>query len=299
MSESAMERDRPQLPNELIDNAGFRWHFAPGGYRWVDQKAVYPADAPHGDMVPGRVLLPIDPLGPAAAEGVKYDPLAVSALFVTFANTPIDEEGLLGFANRFGCLGLARVADIYEEWPGTRPDASVAPAELVLTSGVRAVVPAERYATWREEVLAMKDSVDLWAMYANGERKRVACRLDDIVFGSSPTSARGAKRRGADDHYKDLKWLRCLLLCVNHVMPKDDRRQFVAEFLDSVRQQTQYLGRGHRSPREHFWDKASGEIIRKNLRRVLASAPLSVMSVALQLVRSSIDDQLRIETPRV
>jgi hypothetical protein len=283
---------RPQIPNELIGNAEFIWLVHECGYRWVDHRAVYPAAAPPREVTRDRVLIPTMPLGPNGAEEVEYDPLAEAAMFVTFANTPPDENGLLGFANRFGYLRAIQVSG-QQDWSGALHDSATPPAELALSTGGRTVVAVERYSTWREEVIAMKESLDLWGMCVSGERERVARRLSDILFDLKPLpKPRGRRTLPSVATDKAYQWYCCLALCVNLLMTDGDARRFCAEFGASL-DDTWYEGWKKRPPSRQamWWVNAS-----KSLRRELATAPEAVIGVGRQLVRARIDQRLQRET---
>jgi hypothetical protein len=301
-SESALERLRRQSPNELIDNAGFRWSVATGGYRWVDQQAVYPARARRGDMIPDRVLVPV---GDDWSRQVEYDPLAEAALFMTFADTPPDEDGLLGFANRFGYLRARHSDQIFLGWIGGWSDPWTSPAELqVPEARGRAVIPVERYWTWRQEVIAVKDCLDLWRTYIGGDRAAVARHLRHTLFGpgsvlcdppkGTPPAAMGGDRLAAD---VQMHWLRCLCLCADLLLPEADRQSFSATLdadLGELRfpgWETEPVTREPGSARE----KQQAERM-KRLRAILGSAPEPVLAVAQHLVYRRIDDKLRGQT---
>jgi hypothetical protein len=287
MSESAFEKRRWQSPNELIDNAGFRWPVAASGYRWEDERAVYPRRAPPGGAGPGRVLVPVDP---RASHGDKYDPLAEGGLFVTFANTPTTEDGLLQFANRWGYLYAHCLVTPWHEWS----DPHAAPAALATERGRYTLVAVERFAEWRGEVIVMRDALDLWGMYSRGERKRVARRLrEDIYEFGRLRDAQGARKASGNDEDggnredPQLRYFRSLHWCVDLLLPGEDQHFFRTDF-------TGFLAFFHTGESIAGHDQMLATM--KRLDRVLAAAPEPVLEVALHLLQEKIDDRLSEET---
>jgi hypothetical protein len=291
LSESAFEKRRWQSPNELIENAGFRWQVAADGYRWEDEKTVYPPAAPPGNASTRRVLVPRAPIW---AKDITYDPLAEGGLYVTFANTPDSEPELLRFANRWGYLRVQH-GSYATTWMGYWPNYREAPAELpVAGSGARVVVPAERFGVWRMEVAVMREALGLWGPYSNGNRKLVARRLEGIIFESEPLPhARSAGLTSGDEEdggywaHVQTRWIRCLRLCVDLLLPAEDQRLLRTDFPSLLG----FLDAGE-SITGH--DRALATM--KRLRRVLAAAPVPVMEIALHLLQEEIDLCLRAET---
>jgi hypothetical protein len=110
------------------------------------------ADTPFGDSdfrwrVPPNVRYVPTAYGRALAtggDGTSYAPLLVGDLFLTFAQTPLTPDGVLGFARRYGPLGLT-----YRR-ARRRP-------------GVRG---GEYLHDWRRIIRAMRTGVDLWQWLA-------------------------------------------------------------------------------------------------------------------------------------
>jgi hypothetical protein len=297
-SESAFEKVRPQRPNELIDGAGFRWYAAAGGYRWVDQKEVYPRAFRPDGLVRDRVLVPSEPI----RSGVRVKkPQEESRLFVTFANTPADEGGLLGFANQWGYLRseflpkLQAFWVVGNLWSDGWPYADTAPAELpVARGGDRVIVPVERLSLWRREVAAMKGVLDFWEMASGHERNLIAGMLRDIIFGSPPGRSGAIGSPGGGERGVPCRAIASLRLCIDQLLPEGDQRLFRAHVPECLR----YLALARVSgPKagEPGADPVAVSLM-KGLDRELASAPQGVIAVALRWVQEEIDGHLRKET---
>src|SRR5689334_22241201 len=113
------------------------WPIPSQGFEWAHRRPF-----PRGKM--DRYLVPI-----AAADQARYDVFSHSALFRTFARTPLTEAGVLAFANRYGFLGGACLRQVSQPdpakpnsfWPGY----------------------GELLSDWRGEIGLMKHAAfDLW-----------------------------------------------------------------------------------------------------------------------------------------
>jgi hypothetical protein len=155
MKSSIQERSRA---DELVQLTNFEWAVPKEGYRWVTGKRWV------GKLVPSENRLA------AAAEGTESfliecpseaatmnRPLH-DALFREFAETPLTPEGVLGFANRHGWLGVAQLVGSEVFRDETHP-----PRE-------RPVRLCERKDTWLAEIAAMYRLVRLWDSIAHGRR---------------------------------------------------------------------------------------------------------------------------------
>jgi Putative ATPase subunit of terminase (gpP-like) len=114
----------------------FYWDVPQGGFRWMDASAI-------ADATPRRWLTDAVPVG-LAMDVRRYNPLdEYPALFRTFADTPLTEDGISRFANQFGGLGA---------WEQIR-----------LTSGPEVVMGmGESRQIWMNEIDAMRRAVQLW-----------------------------------------------------------------------------------------------------------------------------------------
>jgi Homeodomain-like domain len=114
----------------------FFWEVPLGGFRWLDASAV-------AGGTPQRWLTEAIPVG-LAVDVRRYSPLdEYPALFRTFADTPLTEDGISRFANQFGGLGA---------WEQIRLTAG---PELVMGMG-------EPRHIWMNEIDAMRRAAQLW-----------------------------------------------------------------------------------------------------------------------------------------
>jgi hypothetical protein len=113
----------------------FSWDVPPGGFRWLDASAIV-------DATPQRWLTEAVPVG-LDVNGRHYHPLdQYPALFRTFADTPLTEDGISQFANQYGGLGA---------WEQMR-----------LTSGPDLVMGiGERRQIWMNEIDGMRRALQL------------------------------------------------------------------------------------------------------------------------------------------
>jgi hypothetical protein len=127
------------------------------GFRWVE-RPLPPETKKRGV---GLVLEPIE-----AAPLRSYEPLTEElGLFRTFAETPQTPEGVLDFANRYGCLGVG------QPMPG-RPliDPATEPGSQVLL----AVPPLEPLAMWLEFIRWVQEMVGIWDATQGKDPKALA-----------------------------------------------------------------------------------------------------------------------------
>lgn len=126
----------------------FRWEVPEGGFRWVE---AHECDwqNPHQSMQAQRErwLTDMIPVGRRYSRR-RYGPLEeFPALFRTFADTPVTEEGVLRFANPYGRLGMERSILVPDERPSDR--------DGVMGSG-------ERLHTWIDQIHAMQRALEIW-----------------------------------------------------------------------------------------------------------------------------------------
>jgi hypothetical protein len=92
-----------------------------------------------------------------------------TGLFRTFGETPPTEEGILGFARRFGLLLDARTGLVRREWRrgGRRGE-----------TGSLALLPhQEPFDLWNEQITRMHAAVKVWAALEEGDEGRLAHHL--------------------------------------------------------------------------------------------------------------------------
>jgi DNA-binding CsgD family transcriptional regulator len=151
----------------------FRWHVPAGGYQWVsghvagggavaaDGSVITPGQ---GQERPARFLI----RNLTVAEGERreydqreYEPLQdYPALFRTFADTRLTEEGVLEFANQFGELGIwCKVVAGAPDW--NADDGPPPKREFTGTP----------LAWWSWHITRMWQAVELWDAIPAGGRK--------------------------------------------------------------------------------------------------------------------------------
>jgi hypothetical protein len=146
------------MSDELID---FTWRVHQNGYRWID-----------ADDIPREPTQPVLTSGVPfnqAADLRRYTPLhSEPALYSRFAQIPAKKEAIVGFANRYGLLGIG---------------VPIAVEGSLVGDG-------ERFTDWRKEINTMRAALSLWSEIV-GEARR-ARRLE----------GRRARRRVSEE------WLR-------------------------------------------------------------------------------------------
>lgn len=154
------------MPGEIFD---FEWFIHNEGYACVTGGS---ADGPAADSAPidgnqgRREQLWITIAGPPSSNNLlarrRYFPLReYSCLFRIFAETTADSDGIIGFANRFGLLGLGM-----DGAPGrSRPFAGT----------------AEPRSAWLGEMGAMKSAVGLWDMVSAGRSEDIEAYLRPVI----------------------------------------------------------------------------------------------------------------------
>jgi hypothetical protein len=157
----------------------FRWPVHRAQYQWVDAintRPKSPRDPEDEDLgciwleVLVRVLTP----PPSATDVREYAPLrSEPTLFITFAETEPTEAGILGFANRFGMLGLAREDILTPPLPGV-PNKDRLPALELLQRRTIAPLLGEPLERWASEIDSMRQLVRLWEILRRDDPAEIA-----------------------------------------------------------------------------------------------------------------------------
>jgi hypothetical protein len=166
--------------NDVFD---FRWSVPQNGFRWIKSR-LYETE---GDERPGRIThmsrATVEPewvLTDDVAIGVpymrwQYAPLkSDTGLFRTFASLLTDQASILGFANRYGMLGIGKFSDVSVEHQKQEV--------------MRSVVEPLR--AWEGEILAMRRAVEVWEWFREGNRTKLATHIlwgnDEWYYDSNP-----------------------------------------------------------------------------------------------------------------
>jgi hypothetical protein len=139
----------------------FRWPVFVDGYQWIMARDVH-RDQPD----PAPMLAPADlSRDPELLPAHWYAPLTERpALFRTFADTVLTEQGILQFASRHGMLHPPGVQD--------ETDYPIPPGRSSSLDGER--ISAEPFTEWMVSVLVMREAIALWDMLAAGDRAGLA-----------------------------------------------------------------------------------------------------------------------------
>jgi hypothetical protein len=158
----------PQLPTSF----DFVWQVPDGGFRWYHVKPT--TDVPLAQRGPYHspgagtepALLPAAP--PTALR--QYEPLKeFPGLFLTLADTPENEPGVLAFANMFGDLGIYGSVEISAPWPGLPEDFLLRPVLL---------------RDWKPEIQRLRPLVNLYRAIRQGsEEERAALHTQIFEYG--------------------------------------------------------------------------------------------------------------------
>jgi len=134
------------------------WHRYSLGYQVVEAQRT--PDHPERELVVAH--LP-DEVGKGRYAPV--DPDEQRAMFRMFAQTAPDPQGVVGFANRFGLLGVER--DYY----------------VLFFEDDEVAGTAEPLTVWQDEIALMRDAVDLWRSlpYRRWDR-----RIEDVLRRFTP-----------------------------------------------------------------------------------------------------------------
>jgi hypothetical protein len=155
----------------MAEIEGFRWLVYTAGYTIVRaRQREWPQSR---DLVP-MVCRPDD----AGSETNLATPLDNPALFRRFADTPLDEDGVLQFANRYGLLG----GHVTVETDVRLPPSTEFPRESFKT--------AEPVSAWLNSILRMRQVVALWDMLASGDtqgaQQVIVHDVNGLHFHSKP-----------------------------------------------------------------------------------------------------------------
>ena len=173
--------------------SAFRWTVQPGAYRWrtpqvvgpeqrSEERALWAGETHTGQTQPLR----------------QYHPLVdQTGLFLLFAATPLTQEGILGFVDRFGMLLNATV--------------TVTPPAQVRTPRQRRLretlaVHSEGLEFWLQEVIKMREAVRVWRLLEQGDADGLARHIRrsgrgkqlSLVYDSHPDLAEGAQPEPPD-----------------------------------------------------------------------------------------------------
>lgn len=122
--------------------SSYTWEVAPKGYRWIETKHLLEHSTSEV-----RWLTDGRPLN-ARWQNRLYDPMEIPSLFRTFADTPLTEESVLPFANRYGLLR-----------EGTSP---------ILMPDGKTIAFGETLDQWVTEIRHMRLAIEIWdALRAN------------------------------------------------------------------------------------------------------------------------------------
>jgi hypothetical protein len=178
----AIER-RLKMAEAWLD---FVWELHEGGYEWVKTSTFLPKELPEKDVRLELFLTDAIPFGGAGFRRWRYHPLRLySGLFRAFAETDPSPEGIRGFANEYGLLGVDPAMLII--LPQTR------------TSDQSAVGTGESLDTWLEEICAMRQALSLWDMARIGDVKGLSRYIrwegsKKVVYTSTSEQQPKAKR---------------------------------------------------------------------------------------------------------
>jgi len=131
------------------------WHVTLGGHEWVETHIWNESPETRRRFVTnGR------PMGAAAIQVRQYQPLVLfSGLFRTFAETEPSPEGIRSFADKFGLLGgdFERRIVLYGQG----------------SEGRGLVGIGEASGDWELEILAMRQTIELWEAARRGDVERL------------------------------------------------------------------------------------------------------------------------------
>src|SRR6516165_6997464 len=131
---------RVRTESQFID---FEWDVSPNGYDVVEGQVLLVA----GGWDKATPILWAPPPSVPTACPKRYRPLkSHTGLFLTFANTPANEEGVRAFANEFGALGVW--ATVMVRLPDVRPEPFPAQGEPL--------------SEWQLQIETMRNAVRLW-----------------------------------------------------------------------------------------------------------------------------------------
>lgn len=167
-----------RLKTETYEPSDFAWLVPKRGYRWA---ALPPVSVDRGIEEHKRLRVLTDELTTAQyVESRRYAPLREeSGLFRILAlETEISEDGILGFANKYGHLGE--------------------PVSIPVLTEASMVGSGETLDSWSRETLELRHLVELWDMVCSGDTEEIARRIQwnedpGVEYDSDPGQPRGAK----------------------------------------------------------------------------------------------------------
>ena len=155
MTESERDLSRRAIPDQLFEDDDFTWNVTASGYRWANLHELRGVRNFRGKTE--RILTDVPPAGGRIEEGEDYKPLRVGGLFLTFADTPLTEDGMRAFANRYGFLGGGD--EVLAPWPAESG------------GGEGYLRDAESWESWEVALTCMKVAVKLWRLVTNEDRR--------------------------------------------------------------------------------------------------------------------------------
>lgn len=145
MTTRKAETEREHVP-DLVE---FVWHVPDEGYQWIELALL-----DDGKPTDRQLVLTTGRAMTASGLATQYSPLRTDpALFREFAQTEPSQDGILGFATRYGALG------------GDVQDIALIPTETPGTSHLGLGEPAWK---WQKEILAMREAIWLWDLVHTG-----------------------------------------------------------------------------------------------------------------------------------
>jgi len=139
---------------QYLEFGWFAWYKADAGYSWIDNRegiheVIFEDDT---FFAPEKKTNPFLTESPETMHYVAYNPLKHTTLFLEFAELELTKDSILSFVNRYGPLV-------------TQGDASISSPATTL---------GETFDFWVEEILAMKQIVQLWHAYEKRDSGAVA-----------------------------------------------------------------------------------------------------------------------------
>ena len=185
------------MSGEIFD---FEWHVHEAGYDVLDTSFIVDSSAPgsRGSGGKGGRVSWIALSGGASSSNLlarrKYYPLRDhTCLFRIFAETSIDPEGIVAFANRYGLLGVEADA------PASRERSFMD--------------TAEPYGSWELEIRAMRSALNLWDLVSAKDRSVLAEYLRPLVDMVRSDISGGSRDQSGPEILTDadsdeLRWFR-------------------------------------------------------------------------------------------
>jgi hypothetical protein len=144
-----------QGSEELFGDNDFRWRVPKCGYEWVNAHVTREGTF---SQTASPLLTEIEPRVPGPEAYRDYAPLRTAELFKRLAEVQETQDGIRGFANRFGLLGDTRLASRNR------------------SAKMSALITGEDIDLWRGAIQRMKQALQLWDLLRaedNQERARL------------------------------------------------------------------------------------------------------------------------------